>query len=32
MGAGKAGDEAAEKSIASLSLGERLSLFNAVFR
>jgi hypothetical protein len=32
MGAGKAGDDTAEKSIASLSLGERLSLFNAVFR
>lgn len=32
VGIGKAGDAAAEKSIASLSLGERLAMFNAVFR
>jgi hypothetical protein len=32
VGAGKAGDEAAEKAIASLALGERIALFNSVFR
>ncbi len=32
VGLGKAGDEDAEKNIAALSLGERLGLFNAVFR
>lgn len=32
VGAGKAGDDEAEKSIAALSLGERLTMVNAVFR